>query len=119
MTLTEKATLTNPYFLFEFISNDTGNRTYITSNDVSNNTERFNQFTFSSSLAISATAGGFDLIPGTYDYQVWETQYQYNLNIASASNIVEIGLMEVVGTGSTYAPIYTDGDDDNEYVYNG
>lgn len=119
MTLTEKATLTNPNFLFEFISNDTGNRTYITTDDYSGNIGRFNVFTFSSSLGVGATAGGFDLIPGTYDYQVWETQYQGNIDVASASNIVEIGLMEVVGTSSTYDPVYNETDDDIEYVYNG
>ena len=91
----------------------------MTTDDFSGNTYRFNCFTFSEGLAISATAGGFTLIPGTYDYQVWETEYQYNLEVGSASNVVEIGLMEVVGTQSTYEPIYTDTDDDTEYVYNG
>jgi len=91
----------------------------MTTDDYSGNTSRFNCFTFSSSLGVGATAGGFDLIPGTYDYQVWETQYQYNTTVGSASNVVEIGLMEVVGTSSAYTPIYDDTDDDTEYVYNG
>lgn len=119
LTLTEKATLNNPYFLFEFISNDTGNRTYITADDYSGNTLRFNCFTFSEGTASGATAGGFSLIPGTYDYQVWETEYQYNILVGSASNIVEIGLMQVVGTAAPYNPIYDDTDEDTEYVYNG
>lgn len=91
----------------------------MTADDYSTNTSRFNVFTFSEGNSISATAGGFSLIAGTYDYQVWETQYQYNIDVASASNIVEIGLMEVVGTGSAYTPIYNDTDDDTEFVYNG
>jgi hypothetical protein len=88
----------------------------MTNDDNSGNTLRFNVFTFSCN-PVSATAGGFNLIPGTYDYQVWETEYQYNLDVASASNIVEIGLMEVVGTSSAYSPIYNDSDDDTEFVY--
>ncbi len=91
----------------------------MTTNDFSGNTARFNCFTFSEGTASGATAGGFELIPGTYDYQVWETQYQGNTAVGSASNVVEIGLMQVVGTAVAYNPIYDDTDDDTEYVYNG
>lgn len=39
--------------------------------------------------------GGFSLIPGTYDYEIYQTQYD-TLNVASASgNPLEIGLMTV------------------------
>jgi hypothetical protein len=117
LTLTEKTTLTNPYFLFEFISNDTGNKTYVTCNDFSDNTERFNRFTFSSSLGVGATAGGFDLDGGTYDYQIWETQYANNLIVGSATGIVEIGLMQVVGTLSSTDQTWTANDGDTEYVF--
>ena len=89
----------------------------MTADDFSGNTSRFNAFTFSEGTASGATAGGFSLIPGTYDYQVWETQYRYNTTVASASNVVEIGLMQVVGTQAAYNPVYTDTDDDTEYVY--
>lgn len=117
MTLTEKATLTNPYWLFEFISNDTGNRTYVLASDYSGNTDRYNVFTFSEGSG-STASGGFTLIAGTYDYQVWESQYN-SFDTASASNIVEIGLMQIVGTISNYDPQYDETDDDTEFVYNG
>jgi hypothetical protein len=89
----------------------------MTTDDYSGNIYRFNCFTFSEGLAISATAGGFDLDGGTYDYQVWETEYQYSLDVASASNIVEIGLMQIVGTLSSDDVTYTEDDGDTEYVF--
>lgn len=90
----------------------------MTADDYSTATSRYNVFTFSESLSISATGGGFSLNAGTYDYQVWETEYQYNLLVGSASDVVEIGLMQVVGTQATFTPTYDDTDDDTEYVYN-
>ena len=117
LTLTEKATLNNPYWLFEFISKDTGNKTYVLADDFSGNTARFNSFTFSEGSTATAS-GGFTLDAGTYDYQVWETQYQ-SFDTASASNIVEIGLMTIVGTVSNYTPEYDDTDDNEEYIYTG
>lgn len=114
-TLTEKSTLSNPYYLFEFQSDDTGNKTYITADDFSGNTPRYNSFTFSSD-GIDPLDGGFTLDPGRYDYYVWETEYQYNLNVGSASNIVERGILNIVGTSSS--DTYTGTDGDTEYVYN-
>lgn len=116
LTLWEKSELTNPYYLFEFTSNDTGNATYATTDDWSDFKPRMNVFTFSV-MPGSATAGYINLEAGTYDYVVYETEYQYNLNVASASNVVEIGLVTVNGTVSTFDETYTDTDDDTEYVY--
>ena len=118
LTLWEKSDLATPYYLFEFKSNDTGNATYATADDWSSFKPRMNVFTFSVMVG-SATAGYINLEPGTYDYVVYETEYQYNLNVASASQVVEIGLMTISGTVSEYSPIYTESDDDTEYVYNG
>lgn len=118
LTLWEKSDLTTPYYLFEFTSNDTGNATYATADDWSDFKPRFNVFTFSV-MAGSATAGYIDLEAGTYDYVVYETEYQYNLNVASASKVVEIGLVTVNGTVSTYDETYTDSDDDKEFIYTG
>jgi hypothetical protein len=112
LTLTEKATLTNPKWLFQFRSNDTNVDTLMMATAFSNN-ERFNAFTFSEGSTASFD-GGFILEPGTYDYSVWETEYQ-SLDIASASNIVEVGLMQVLGTWSVYSTVYIN--NDNDYVY--
>jgi len=113
-TLTEKSTLSTPYYLFEIVSNDTGNKVYFTNDDFSFNTERFNSFTFSEG-GPDPLNGGFTLDPGSYDYFVWETEYSDNLSVASASNVVERGLFEVIGT--VPSSIYTEIDGSTQYVY--
>jgi hypothetical protein len=114
LTLTEKTTLSNPVYLFQFQSKLTGDNTLVTADDFSQNLERYNSFTFSEGSGASAS-GGFTLDAGNYDYFVWAST-QSNFSTASGE-IVEIGLLNVIGTQSNYNPIYDN--DDDEYVYVG
>jgi hypothetical protein len=52
----------------------------------------------------NSIAGGFTINPGTYDYQLLQTPYNGNLNPASASGVLEIGLMTVLGGDFCYSP---------------
>ena len=116
LTLTEKVKLSNPFFLFEFTSNDTGKKTYIQSVDYSGYKERSNIFYINDPIHL-------DLIPGSYDYQVYETEHENNLVVGSASNIVEIGLMVCrpeMGLTSSIKEVYKDNDGtDDNIVYDG
>ena len=98
---TLQPTIPNPYFIFKFTSNDTGTDTLISSPNLST-FPHFQSFTFSEGSGVSAS-GGFDLIPGTYDYEVWESQFPV-IDLASASNVLEIGLMTIKpsATGSNF-----------------
>jgi len=112
-TLKEKSVLTNPNYIFEFNSNDNRFSTYITATN-SSISDRYDSFTFSE--GVTATfSGGFNLDPGQYDYKVWETPNSSTIDTSTAS-VVEIGLMEVIGTASIYNE-YTSTDDDREYTY--
>jgi len=89
------------YYLFEFASNDTGNLTYMMAADNSSYQSVYHSFTFSERGTYSTTAtqsvnGYFTVNPGTYDYRIYETSYVGNTSSASASGILEIGLMTVV-----------------------
>jgi len=90
----------NQHFLFKFISNDTGNITYMMATN-SSAWSHYQSFTFSEG-GTNSFAGGFDLIPGTYDFEVWETA-TYSLTPSTQSAPLQIGLMTVgSGTGSCY-----------------
>jgi hypothetical protein len=86
-------TIPNPYYLFRFISNDTGEETLMISENNST-VGHFQSFTFSSG-GTQSLLGGFSVIPGTYDYEVYQTPVN-SLTIGSASlPPLEIGLMTV------------------------
>ena len=105
-------TLQTPNYVFRFTSNDTGNATEIISPNNSG-VSHFQSFTFSEGSGTNLT-GGFTLKPGTYDYEVWESQYA-TPSVASASNCLEIGLMTIGGgTGSCYIWKV---EDETDFVY--
>lgn len=93
--------ITNPQYLFRFLSNDTGEETLFFSENNSVHSH-YQSFTFSEGV-VATFSGGFITIPGTYDYQIYQMSSTQSLNIASASAILEVGLVTVLGgTGSCY-----------------
>jgi hypothetical protein len=78
--------------------------------DISTATSAYSAFLFIEGSTYSL-AGGFVVNPGTYDYEVWETPYNGVLNTASASGVLDIGLMTVLGD-YCYSP-----EADTDYVY--
>ena len=103
-------TISPVYYLFEFQSNDTGNLTYMMSDNLSS-VSSYKSFLFIEG-GTNSTAGGFTVNPGTYDYQIFETPYNGELNPASASGVLEIGLMTVLGGDFCYTP-----EVDQEFIY--
>jgi hypothetical protein len=86
-------TLDPVYYIFLFTSNDTGNTYSMIADNVSSNPTVYQTFMFVEG-GTNSYAGGFTVNPGTYDYNIYESSYN-DLSIASASNILEIGLMTV------------------------
>ena len=89
----------NPYFTFEIKAKDSLSKYFFTANDYSYAPYYWNAFTFSISNG-SATQGYINAPYGEYNYKVYEQQTQYNLNIASASKIVEEGIWVINATYS-------------------
>jgi hypothetical protein len=119
MTLTEKSTLTNPYFLFNFTSDVTGEAVNFIASDLSNYTDRYNQFliTETSGTAIY-TSGTIELSPtGTWTYKVYEQTSSSNLNPLLCDNLtpLEVGIVKVKGTETTYS---ANSDIDNTFIVN-
>lgn len=119
MTLTEKSTLSSPYFLFEFKSDITNERVVFLASDLSNYTDRYNKFLITeTSGTIDLTSGTIELNPtGTWTYRVFEQTSSSNLdtNLVDNKTPLEIGIVKVKGTETNYD---TNSDIDNTFIVN-
>ncbi len=109
MTLTEKQTLTSPYFLFEFKSDVSMVAVYFLMADISIHTNRYNEFTFieGTTKTLSPT--------GQWTYRVWEQSSSTNLAPSLATTLLETGQIRVVGTADIY---YENTNLDNTFYIN-
>lgn len=98
LTLTEKVTISNPYFLFVFTNRTTSVETAIILTDVSTHTERYNQFDVTEGTT-------FTLDSGEYEYQVYAQTSSTNTDPSLANELVESGVLKVVFT-PTAAGVY-------------
>ncbi len=100
-TLNEKKTLSDPNYLMEIFSKQTHDSKIIRlSGDTSINPTRFNEFIIEESQTEDLNAAIVTLIPGEYNYFIYETT-GLTLSISAATSILESGLVKVVGTGQT------------------
>ena len=98
LTLTEKVTISNPYFLFVFTNRTTSVETAIILTDVSTHIERYNQFDVTEGTT-------FTLDAGEYQYQVYAQTSSTNTDPSLANELVESGVLKVVFT-PTAAGVY-------------
>jgi len=119
-TATENVTLSAPvYFLFELISDDTKESKIFTGSDISNNTCRYNEF------LVEVTTGTENLLDsiinlelnGYYKYNIYQMSDPTNLDIASASGIVENGKLYLQGDLKPVTTSYNDNEENNYIVY--
>jgi hypothetical protein len=75
----------NPFYIFQLENQNSKVITTFTGDDVSLSPLSFNEFEFVNGVAFSATQSKLNLDPGVYSLSIFETPYQYDLNIASAS----------------------------------
>jgi hypothetical protein len=116
-TLTEKATLTSPYFLFNFVSTDSNQSVIFTAPDLSTNIQRYNKFLITETGATqNFTAGTISLTPGEWNYYAYEMTGQTNLFISATTSMVEQGLVFVSGSATT-SYTYTGSDDSETEIY--
>jgi hypothetical protein len=95
LTLSEKVTISNPTFLFEFINNQGQIKSYFIAADSSGYPDRFNLF------AITLVAATPDQLLGEvvlnigdeYTYNVYQQESTTNLDPALSGIVVESGLM--------------------------
>lgn len=101
LTLTEKVTISNPNFLFEFINDASNVKYYVISADTSSYTERYNQFEITEG-ASDPTNGSLILgLEGFYTYNIYEQASSTNLD-PTGLTIVETGKMKLLGDNQTF-----------------
>ena len=88
VTLTEKVTIANPYFLFAFTHRVTNELTTVILTDISTQTERYNKF-----AVIEGTT--FDLDAGEFEYVIYAQTSSTNLAPSLANEEVERGVLKV------------------------
>jgi hypothetical protein len=86
LRLTKVATILNPYYTFELINQQSKNTIIFTSNNLSPIPLIYDEFLWTSTTqSAGLTQGVLNVDKGVYTYNVYETQYEYNLNLGSAS----------------------------------
>lgn len=100
LTLSEKTSITNPTYLFEFINDATKVTKTFIANDYSNNKERFNIFDIIETSTEDLLNGRVSLEIGSYKYNIYEQTSSTNLIVANAHALVENGKVDVIGTKS-------------------
>ena len=88
LTLTEKVTIANPYFLFAFTHRLTNEVTTVILSDISTHKERYNEFAV-------VEGSTFTLDAGEFEYQVYAQTSSSNLSPALANELVESGILKV------------------------
>lgn len=106
LTLTEKVTLSNPYFLFEVYSIETKSSTFFICTDTSNYKYRYNKFSITEKDNPTLTNSEVSLEAGDYQYKIYEQNSSTNLTRPSTDYLVEEGKLKVTNT-STSIPTYT------------
>lgn len=86
LRLTKVATLIDPYYTFEFINQQSKDTIIFTADNISPIPLIYDEFIITSSTnSVGLTQGIINVEKGVYTYNVYETQFQYNLDLGSAS----------------------------------
>ena len=120
VTLNELATLSTPYYLFEFISDDSNVSKIFTATNLSTSRSRYDQFD------ITTTTGTEDLLNGVidletkgyYTYNIYEQVSPTNLELANITSLVEVGKVYFNDAAKPVRKEYTE-QPNNRNVYNG
>ena len=105
-TLSEKVTLTNPYYLFSLKGQTEMNPINFIVADTSDYIERYNKFLVTETSGTQTLTSGVVTLgdAGFYEYAIYEQTSSTNLEIVNTTSLLEIGLIKVVGpTGTVQA----------------
>lgn len=117
VTLTEKQTLTSPYYLVRFTNLITNTSKYCICSDSSSYTDRYNALAFTESDTETPLTGQVKLnYEGEWRYEIWEQTSSTNLNPDATTSLLETGIAVVKSSTSanTFIP-YTQADTFIEY----
>ena len=96
LTLSERTTITDACYLFEFIKDGSiGSIKYFIANDTSSNKLRYNQFNIEENSVEDVLGGVISLDAADYKYTVYEQENGSSNLDPTGLNIVEFGRVQV------------------------
>ena len=118
LRLTKVATILNPYYTFEFINQQSKDIIIFTTDNISPIPLIYDEFIITSSTnSVGLTQGVINNLPGIYTYNIYETQFQYNLDLASAS-FLRTGECIIDGSNDFTYSSFTQSDNNTTSVFN-
>jgi hypothetical protein len=118
LRLTKVATLLNPFYIFQIINEQSRVNTLFTSDNISPVTLIYDEFILTSTTqSVGPTQGIINNLPGVYQYNIYETLYEYDLNIASASYL-RSGELVISGPNDFSYKSFTQSDFNTTNVFN-
>ena len=113
-TLTEKVTLSNPYYLFSFKHQVLMSTVNFIASDVSGFPTRFNKFLITETTGTVNLTSGVVSLPetGFYEYAIYEQTSSSNLDISNTTGLLEIGMVKV----ESNLPIYREYDNQSKTI---
>lgn len=114
LTVGERQTLVNPYYLFSFYSHSSKETTNCILPLLSSTT-RYDLFQLNESANENLTGGTVSLEKGWYSYFVYEQASSTNLNLSSTGSLLEKGVVQV--SGSTNEIIYSSSTTSLNYTF--
>ncbi len=103
LTLSEKVTLSTPFFLFHFKSVSEQKSYYCIINDISLFKRRYNEFIFTEGVDDSLNGSLILGANGQYNYNVYEQASSTNLDPLQANKLLESGFMDLDRGNTTYS----------------
>lgn len=113
-TLSEKVTLTNPYYLFSFKHQVLMSSVNFIASDVSGFPTRYNKFLITETTGTVNLTSGVVSLPetGFYEYAIYEQTSSSNLDISNVTGLLEIGMVKV----ESNLPIYREYDNQSKTI---
>jgi hypothetical protein len=113
-TLSEKVTLTNPYYLFSFKHQVLMSSVNFIASDVSGFPTRYNKFLITETTGTVNLTSGVVSLPetGFYEYAIYEQTSSSNLDINNTTGLLEIGMVKV----ESNLPIYNEYDNQSKTI---
>lgn len=113
-TLSEKVTLTNPYYLFSFKHQVEMNPINFIAFDTSLYKERYNKFLITETTGTTTLTSGIVSLAetGFYEYAIYEQASSSNLDLNQTGNLLEIGMVKV----NSDKPIYKEYDNEPKTI---
>lgn len=117
VTCRENASNASPYYTWKIINRDSYNQ-YIFSPDNLSTSLYYDEFQINIGTSTSLTSSVvLDCVQGEYDYFIYETITQYELNLNNSIGLMESGILHILGTSSQIIS-FTQSDADVVKVFN-